>query len=222
MKTTRKTEATTLARRLAPLSLCEARTALKYLHALMAAMAGVWQAEDRERVYRMRIASRRLRSVLPLRAPSLSYQTCARWRKQLRRVTRVLEAARDTDVQIACVQQFLHHSTNAEEHAGVECLLLRLEQRRQALQGPVVQALERFAASRLTEEIEKWLKQVVRQSKSYGVDNRQPQRAPDYQEFVTFWDQLQAQGIWRRLRQTLAAPRAAAEAAPDYPGRGHQ
>ena len=46
-------------------------------------------------------------------------------------------------------------------------------------------------------------------------DNRQHQRARDYQGFVTFWEQLQAQGVWERLRQTLAAPRAAAEAAAE-------
>jgi CHAD domain-containing protein len=337
MKTTRKTDARAKARRLAPLSQCLARMALKYLHALMAEMAGVRQAEDRECVHRMRVASRRLRSVLPLLATSLSRQTCARWRKQLRRVTRTLGAARDTDVEIACVQQFLHDSASAEEHAGVERLLLRLEQRRQALQGPGVKALERFAAGQLGEEMEERLKQVASQSESYGVDvpgrrvyqrtrksilkrlnaleayapyvaqpecvkelhamriaakrlrytmqalaplypdelaepvqaarlcqtklgdihdcdmwvdtlprfleeeqartrayfgstipfeplqagilallhNRQQQRAQNYQEFVTFWDQLQAQGVWERLRQTLAAPRAAAEAAPE-------
>jgi CHAD domain-containing protein len=47
------------------------------------------------------------------------------------------------------------------------------------------------------------------------LHNRQQQRAQDYQEFVTFWDQLQAQGMWERLRQTLADPRAAAEAAAE-------
>jgi CHAD domain-containing protein len=45
--------------------------------------------------------------------------------------------------------------------------------------------------------------------------NRQQQRAQDYQEFVTFWEQLQAQGVWERLRQTLAAPCAAAEASAE-------
>jgi hypothetical protein len=43
--------------------------------------------------------------------------------------------------------------------------------------------------------------------------NRQRQRAQDYQEFVTFWEQLQAQGVLERLLQTLAAPRPMAEAA---------
>jgi CHAD domain-containing protein len=333
MQTTRKTNATAKARRLAPLSLCGARNALKYLHALMAEMEGVRQAEDRECVHRMRVASRRLRSVLPLFAFSLSRQTSVRWRKQVRRVTRALGAARDTDVQMAWVQQFLHDRASAEEQAGVERLLVRLEQQRQALQGPVVKALERFAARQLAEEMEERLTQVASQSESYGVDvpgrrvyrrtrkgilkrldafeayaphvpqpecvkelhamriaakrlryimqalaplypdelaepiraarlcqtrlgdihdgdvwidtlprfleeeqartlayfgstapfeplqagilalyhNSQQRRVQDYQEFVTFWDQLQAQGVWERLRQTLADPHVAAE-----------
>jgi CHAD domain-containing protein len=99
----------------------------------------------------------------------LSRRTCAGWRKQLRRVTRVLGAARDTDVQIAYVQQFLHHSASAEERAGVERLLLRLEQQRQRLQGPVVKALKRFTNSQLAEEMAEQLKQAVRQSESYGI-----------------------------------------------------
>ena len=109
----------------------------------------------------MRVASRRLRSVLPLFATTLSRQTWARWRKQLRRVTRGPGAARDTDVQMACVQQFLHDRASAEEQVGVKRLLLRLEQRRQALQEPVVKALERFAARQLAEEMEERLKQVA-------------------------------------------------------------
>jgi CHAD domain-containing protein len=84
--------------------------------------------------------------------------------------TRVLGAARDPNVQIVCVRQFLHDSASAKEHGGVERLLLRLEQRRQELQGPVVKALERLAASRLAEEIEERLNQVASQSELYGVD----------------------------------------------------
>src|SRR5215831_7263680 len=130
MKAKRKTEAAAAARRLAPLTLSVAQTALQYLHALMAEMDGVRQAEDRECVHRMRVAARRLRSVLPLFAPTLSRKTWARWRKQLRRVTRALGPVRDIDVQMASVQQFLHNSASAEEQAGGERIFLRLEQRR--------------------------------------------------------------------------------------------
>jgi len=359
MKTKHKTDVTRKARRLAPLTLRVAQTALHYLHALLAEMDGVRQAEGPEGVHRMRVASRRLRSVLPLLAPALSRQTRARWRKQLRRITRVLGAVRDTDVQMACVHQFLRDNASAEAQAGGERLLLRLAQRRQALQGPVVTVLERWAASQRAAEMEERLTQVVNQHASSGdavpgrrvyrqtrqgilkrlnafeasarslaqpagvqalhtmriaakrlrylmqalaplypdalaepvqaarlcqtrlgdihdcdvwiatlprfldeeqartlaycgtttpfeplrvgivalYENRQQQRAQDYQEFVTFWEQLQAQGVWERLRQTLAAPHAAAEAtaetdtadlagdgasAPSYPDRKHQ
>ena len=337
MKTRHKTAPPALARRLAPLSLRVAQTTLRSLHALRADIDGVRHAEDPECVHRLRVAARRLRTVLPLLAPALSRQTCARWRTQLRRVTRALGAARDTDVQMACVQQFLHDSASAEERAGVERLLLRLAQRRQAQQEPVVKALERFAARQLAEEMEERLQEVARQSASDGGDvpgrrvyrqtrqgllkrldafeayapyvaqpacvkelhamritakrlrylmqalaplypdklaepvqaarlcqtqlgdihdcdmwldtlprfldeeqartlayfgnttpfeplragilalyhNRQHQRAQDYQAFVTFWEQLQAQSVWERLRQTLAAPRAAAEASAE-------
>ena len=43
------------------------------------------------------------------------------------------------------------------------------------------------------------------------LHNRQQQRAQDYQEFVTFWEQLQVQGVWEGLRQTLDDPGAADE-----------
>ena len=43
------------------------------------------------------------------------------------------------------------------------------------------------------------------------LHNRQQQRAQDYQEFVTFWEQLQAQRVWERLRQTLDAAGVAGE-----------
>src|SRR5262249_44369419 len=165
-----KTAPPALARRLAPLSLRVAQTTLRALHALRADMDGVWHAEDPECVHRLRVAARRLRTVLPLLAPALSRQTCARWRTQLRRVTRALGAARDTDVQMACVQQFVHDSASGEERAGVERLLLRLAQRRRAVQGPVVKALERWVASQLAEEMAAQLTQVASQSASYGVD----------------------------------------------------
>ena len=170
MKTKRTTDTAAVLKRLAPFCLCGAQTSLKHLHTLMADMEGVRRAEDSECVHRMRVASRRLRSVLLLFAVCLSRQACERWRKQLRRLTRALGAARDTDVQIACVQRFLDHHASAQERPGVERLLLRLQQQRQALQGPVVQALERFVASQLPEEMIQTLIQLSHDSQSSGAD----------------------------------------------------
>src|SRR5437867_3068116 len=90
MTTTHKTATVAVARRLAPFCLSGARTLLHYQHDLMAEVPHVLQTEDRECVHRVRVASRRLRSFLPLFAVCLSRKTCDRWRKQLRRLTRAL------------------------------------------------------------------------------------------------------------------------------------
>ncbi len=115
MTTTHKTATVAVARRLAPFCLSGARTLLHYLHDLMAALPQVRQMEDSECVHRLRVASRRLRSFLPLFAVCLSRQTCDRWRKQLRRLTRALGDVRDFDVQIACVEHVLEQQASPEE-----------------------------------------------------------------------------------------------------------
>jgi len=161
---------TSRARHLAPLCLYGGQTALTYLDALTAAMKGVRRAEDSECVHHLRVASRRLRSILPLLAVCLARQTCHRWRKQLRRLTRSLGEARDTDVQIACVQRFLDQEARTHERPGVERLLLRLQQRRQALQESVLVALERLVASRLSKEMGQTLTQLAAAYQAWGAD----------------------------------------------------
>src|SRR5207249_7520675 len=101
MKARRKTDMAAVTKRRAPLCLCGARNSLHYLHDLMTNMERVRQTEDREGVHRMRVASRHLRSLLPLFAICLSRKTSERWRKQLRRLTRALGEVRDIDVKIA-------------------------------------------------------------------------------------------------------------------------
>ena len=136
MIATHKTATIAVARRLAPFCLSGARTLLHYLHDLMAATPQVRQLEDRECVHRVRVASRRLRSFLPLFALCLSRKTCDRWRKQLRRLTRALGEVRDIDVQIACVQHVLEHQASLEERPGLERLLLRWRTPRTPLRQP--------------------------------------------------------------------------------------
>src|SRR5262249_534063 len=134
-----------------------------------AAMEGVLRAEDSEYVHHTRVASRRLRSILPLFAECLSRKACDRWRKQLRRLTRALGEARDTDVQITCGQGFLDRDASAEDRPGVGRLLLRLQQRRHVLQGSVLEALAWFVASQVTEEMEQTLTELAKASQTSGV-----------------------------------------------------
>jgi len=170
MKRKRKMATVSEAKLLAPLCLCEAQAARTYLDGLSAAVEGVRRGEDSECVHHLRVASRRLRSTLSLLAVCLGRQTCDRWRKQLRRLTRALGEARDTDVQSACVQHFLDREASAQERPGVERLLLRLQQRRQALQEAVLEALERFVARQRPKEMEQTLTHLAHAHRACGAD----------------------------------------------------
>src|SRR5262249_27561831 len=169
MTTTHKTATVAVARRLAPFCLSGARTLLHYLHDLMAEVPHVPQTEDRECVHHIRVASRRLRSFLPLFALCLSRKTCNRWRKQLRRLTRALGEARDIDVQIACVEHVLEQQGGGGGQLGLDRLRLRWQQGRHALHEPVGQATERFTASQLAEEMEQTLMHLVYVSQASGA-----------------------------------------------------
>lgn len=92
------------------IALFGAETLWAQLEALTQEMPGVRLAEDSECVHRMRVATRRLRTRLALFAPCLPEKRIAGWRKRIRRLTIVLGAARDTDVQQAYVQRFYEQS----------------------------------------------------------------------------------------------------------------
>lgn len=146
-----------------------ARTLLKYLHAMLGMIDGVRQNEDAECLHRMRVAARRLRSLLPLFIDCLPTKQSARWRKQLRRVTRALGQARDADVQIACLQEALDGCSDARQQPGLERLLLRFKQQRQAMQAPLMSTVERLASRRHISRMEMALRYLLATSQIYAT-----------------------------------------------------
>lgn len=74
---------------------------------LLAEADGVRQSEDIEYIHRMRVASRRIRAALPLFAVCFPTGMDSRTRKGVRAITRSLGAARDLDVQIDFLNQYL-------------------------------------------------------------------------------------------------------------------
>ena len=145
-----------------------ARSLLKYLNTMMGMIDGVRQNEDIECLHRMRVASRRLRSLLPLFSDCLPPKQRTRWRKQLRRVTRALGKARDADVQIACLQDALDACSDELQQPGLERLLLRFQQQRQAMQAPLVSTLKRLTSHRHLNRMETALRYLLATSQLYA------------------------------------------------------
>ena len=147
-----------------------AKTLLQYLDAMTGMIDGVRQNEDIEYLHRMRVASRRLRSLSPLVGDCLPARQAVRWRKRLRRVTRALGDARDADVQAAFLEDALKACRNDRHRPGLERLLLRFRQRRSALQAPLMDTLERLASGRRMQRMEMALRYLLATSQLYADD----------------------------------------------------
>jgi CHAD domain-containing protein len=141
------------------------------LPALAKEIDGVRAAEDIEYVHRMRVASRRVRNALALFGADLPRKPYAVWRDELRRITRALGAARDTDVQIAWVQNFLQQDTAEAQRVGIERLLLRLRQQRAVAQSKVLKALDRLEDRRVIADMNDTLQELLVHARVYEVES---------------------------------------------------
>jgi CHAD domain-containing protein len=132
-----------------------AEVLLKHLEALSREMEGARLDDaDIEHIHRLRVATRRLRAAIPLFECSLPARYSPGWTRQIRRLTRMLGAARDADVQIEALEAYRAKLKDAGLKPGIERLVLRLRQNRAAMQPEVVQTLDKFSQSKTLEEMQ--------------------------------------------------------------------
>ena len=122
-------------------------TLLKLLPVFEDQIEGVIKSDDIEYVHKMRVTSRRLRAALPLFRFCFPGKEFKKWASQLKKVTRLLADARDLDVQIAFIEQYMKKLNSTTEKACVEILLKDHKDRRKSIQSSVVDGLEKLEAS---------------------------------------------------------------------------
>ncbi len=147
---------------------------LRNLGALQQEYEGVREGKDIEAIHRMRVASRRLRTGIPLFGPGLAPKKFEGWNQNIRDLTKALGAARDCDVQIDHLQEFYLQLPIGPARPGVRRLLLRLRQRRQKLQQAVEKALADLVKSDVLMEMQRKLNPILK-----GIENP-PRSAPLY------------------------------------------
>lgn len=122
------------------ISLYAVTSILGRIDPMLREIPGVIAAADPECLHRMRVASRRLRMALRLLAMQAGIAEAKPFFKAVRGVTRALGAARDVDVQILWLEQFVQ-TCQLKDQPGVKRLVLRLTQERGALQPRVAKAV---------------------------------------------------------------------------------
>jgi CHAD domain-containing protein len=116
------------------------------LNSFEAQIEGVIKNEDLEYVHKMRVSSRRLRAAMPLFESCFPKKEFKKWLKEIKKVTRLLAEARDLDVQIAFIKEYLKKTRSSEE-IGLTLLLKHYNDRRESAQLIVVSGLRRLKAS---------------------------------------------------------------------------
>jgi CHAD domain-containing protein len=109
----------------------------------------------------MRVASRRLRSTLPLFASCFSRKAYRRFAKEFRAITVALGAARDTDVQIAFLNSVVPGASPAEGQAeGIQRIRTILAQRRHTEQETILAALDAMEEKNVLEDLQEALRGI--------------------------------------------------------------
>ena len=126
----------------------------RHVRALRQEMYGAIESSDIEHIHQLRVYSRRIRSTLPLFSNCFSKKESTRWVNQIKKVTKSLGEARDSDVQIEKLQKFYETLENSQHRPGLKRLILRLQQKRGGLQKNVVKSLESLTKSQVLEEME--------------------------------------------------------------------
>lgn len=142
---------------------------LQRLDAMDLEADGVRKGEDIEYVHRMRVASRRLRSAISIFDACLVSGGLNGFKKPVRRITRELGAARDIDVQLEALEEFMQSDPDPAHIPGLERLALRLRQQREHLQASVVAAIDRLQGSTVWLDMQRPLREIGVRAQLRGI-----------------------------------------------------
>jgi putative phosphoesterase len=136
----------------------------KLLSTMEAQMEGVEKSEDIEYVHKMRVTSRRIRATIPIFKECFPKKRYRRWLNEIKKVTQFLGNARDLDVQISVIKDYIHQLQLAEPKTGIENLLERYIDQRTALQSSVIYGLQELEKSNVLQQITNYCNQVTKET----------------------------------------------------------
>ncbi|HTY76135.1 MAG TPA: YfcE family phosphodiesterase [Candidatus Nanoarchaeia archaeon] len=140
------------------------------LRAFEAPIEGVLENQDIEFVHKMRVASRRIRAAMPL------FQTCCpkrkykKWLFEVKKVTRLLGEARDLDVQIAYVKNYVEKLNSPAEKTAMQPLLRKHQERRIIIQTTVANGLMELQDSGILSEMGKFWEDTAQNLEGATID----------------------------------------------------
>ena len=142
----------------------------KLLQTIEAQIGGVEKSEDIEYVHKMRVTSRRIRATIPLFKECFPKKRYKKWLIEIKKVTQFLGAARDLDVQISFVKDFVNQLQSTEPKTGIEALFERHIEQRTHLQPNVINGLQELEDSRVLQQTSSYCGQIIRETAGASFD----------------------------------------------------
>ena len=123
-------------------------------------LSGVVENKDIEYVHRTRVTSRRLRAAIPLFSYCMPKKQYKQWLKEIKNVTKLLGNARDLDVQIIFLQEYIESLAENEPKFGIETLLKDHKNQRKLTQPYVAKGIEELDATNALDDLERFFKKT--------------------------------------------------------------
>lgn len=130
-----------------------ADTLLNQIATLKNQIVGVRKNDDIEFIHRLRVSSRRIRTALNLFEECLPGKSSKKWGDAIRNVTRSSGAARDADVQLIFLENYLRNVEDRDALQGLAYLTTLQKALRIGMQSTVITALDALENGAVLEEI---------------------------------------------------------------------
>jgi len=138
----------------------------KLLQTIEAQIDGVEKSEDIEYVHKMRVTSRRIRAAMPLFRECFPKKSYKKWLNEIKKVTQFLGAARDLDVQISVIKNYIEQLQPTEPKTGIEALLEWHIDQRTYLQSNIINGLQELKESRVLQQTSCYCEQIIKETAS--------------------------------------------------------
>ncbi len=136
----------------------------KLLQTIEAQITGVEKSDDIEYVHKMRVTSRRIRAAMPLFRECFPKNRYKKWLNEIKKVTQFLGAARDLDVQISVIKDYIEQLQPTESKTGMEALLEQHVKQRTDLQSNVINELQELKKSSVLQQIASYCESIIKES----------------------------------------------------------
>jgi putative phosphoesterase len=130
---------------------------------------GVLRNEDIEFVHKLRVSSRRVGTALPLFRQCIPKKNRRKWVRQIRRITKFSGAARDLDVQLSFLTDYLKTCPSESEKIAIERLVALKRAQRITMQTELTYNIKSLKKKHILEEIIDYCNDTA-QNKQYDAD----------------------------------------------------